>query len=58
VVGELGRHAAEHEAAVPGGPARTDHDQVSVLLVGDVDDGLRRIALARMLVDDEARFPE
>jgi hypothetical protein len=58
VVGELGRHAAEHEAAQPGGPARTDNHQVGVLLVGDVDGGLRGIALARVLLDREPRLPE
>ena len=46
VVGDLVRHAAEQEALGAGHALVADHDQVGVLLLGDVEDRVRRLALA------------
>src|SRR3954451_25239715 len=48
VVRELARDAAEQEAPQAREPARADDDQVGVLLLGHVEDHLRRFALARV----------
>jgi hypothetical protein len=58
VVRELARHAAEHQAPQPRGAARDDDDQIRVLFSRDVDDRVRRLALARVLLDREARLRE
>ena len=51
VVADLVRHAAEQEAPGAGHALVADHDQVRAGLLGDVEDRVRGIALARMRVD-------
>ena len=51
VMGDLVRHAAEQEALRAGHALVADHDQVGVLLLGDVEDRVGRVALARVGLD-------
>ena len=46
-MGDLVRHAAEQEALGAGHALVADHDQVGVGLLGDVEDRVGRVALAR-----------
>ena len=48
VMRDLVRHAAEQEALGAGHPLVADDDQVGALLLGDVQDGVGRVALARV----------
>ena len=51
VVGDLVRHRAEQEALGAGHALVADDDQVGLLLLGDVEDRVGRVALARIQVD-------
>ena len=55
VVGDLVRHRAEQEALGAGHPLVADDDQVGPLLLGDVEDRVGRVALARERLDLDAR---
>ena len=48
VVGDLVRHRAQQEALGAGHALVADDDQVGVVLLGDVEDGVGRVALARV----------
>ena len=51
VVGDLVRHRAEQEALRAGHALVADDDQVGLLLLGDVEDRVGRVALARVDLD-------
>ncbi len=51
VVRDLVRHGAEQEALRARHALVADHDQVGALLLGDVEDRVGRVALARVRVD-------
>jgi hypothetical protein len=54
VVGELGRDAAHHHPPGSRRPARTDHDQVGVVLLRNVQDRGRGVAFVDLLLDGKA----
>ena len=58
VMRDLVRHAPEQEALGAGHALVADHDQVGALLLGDVEDRVGRVALARVSLHVDARLAQ
>src|SRR5688500_14088757 len=57
VVGNLVRHASKEEAPGAGHPLVADDDEVCARLLGNIENRIRRRALAGMGVDLDPGFP-